>query len=108
MHGSIPSTLSDISYCGIEAQNNVGYASCTDQQTHQQYEYVLVGQSAKAYQLCAVFNEPLSQEAPGTSPYGSSFLNHPAGHYCFNEAIPASDYIQNQAQTGTKPAVLPY
>ena len=67
----------------------------TDQQTNQPYEYILIGQSAKAYQLCATFNAASQTDSrtnipvyPGENVYS----NHPAGHYCFNEAIPVSMY----------------
>ncbi len=86
--GTLPDKISDLS--------GVNYSSIpVDSQTQKPYEYVLIGQSAKAYQLCATFNKD-SKDAGvqvQTYPYmnGDTWA-HPAGHYCFDESIPVSQY----------------
>lgn len=87
--GSIPEKLSDISTV-------VNYFTApVDSQTNQSYEYILVGQSAKAYQLCATFNKESQINKVGSTPvYNNSSWTHPAGRYCFNEAIPLNQYVK--------------
>jgi len=88
----LPGSLADLS-----STNNY-FVLPVDEQTKQQYEYVLVGQSAKAYQLCATFNKASNNNNgmsyPVAQPYygGVQTWTHPAGHYCFTETIPVSQY----------------
>lgn len=91
-HASIPSGLADLT-----ADN---YYVPVDAQSGQPYEYQLIGQSAKAYSLCAVFNKATNNQVNGKAnpiypndPIGS--WNHPAGHYCFSKAIDISLYVKN-------------
>lgn len=86
-YGSIPSTLNDVS------KLNSYMTLPVDPQTKNSYVYVLVGQSAKAYQLCATFNKDSSAQNTAYPMYvGAPNWNHPAGHYCFNLTIPVSQY----------------
>ncbi len=89
MKGSIPATLSEVS--------SVQYMQIpVDAQTGQSYEYHLIGQSAKAYQLCAEFNKASNDKgvASRVYPYGGTSWVHPAGHYCFELAIPLDQYVK--------------
>jgi hypothetical protein len=91
--GSLPNSISDLG-C-VQSSNNPG--TCMDKQTNKPYEYVLIGQSAKAYQLCATFNKDSQTTGVGMNPnyyYGpiNASWDHPAGHYCFSETIPVSQY----------------
>ncbi len=87
LNGSIPGSISDLS-----SSNNY-YVPPTDPQTKNSYEYHLIGQSAKAYSLCAVFNkDSTAQENEEIVPNAYSTWSHPAGRYCFTEAIPLSQY----------------
>jgi hypothetical protein len=68
-----------------------------DEQTGQPYEYTLIGQSAKAYQLCAEFNKATDQSQYNGVVYPNqtgATWSHPAGRYCFTESIPVSLYPQ--------------
>lgn len=97
LYASLPSAINDIPYCDTLSQM-VGLKNlpCYDPQTRQPYEYVLVGQSAKAYQLCATFNKSSTDNGQTSPNYyydpTNSNWSHPAGHYCFSQAIPASQY----------------
>lgn len=87
--GYVPSTLDEVS--------TTGYTTLPlDPQSGASYEYHLVGQSAKAYQLCAEFNKA-SPEASKANvylrPVGDVSWVHPAGHYCFSIAIPLNMYV---------------
>lgn len=87
LKGYLPATLTEIA-------NANNYSSIpVDSQTGAQYEYKLVGQSAKAYQLCATFNKasPLSLVNVSRR-IGYTSYDHPAGHACFNESIPVNMY----------------
>jgi hypothetical protein len=98
LHGVLPNSISDLSGSNYSP-------TPIDQQTGQSYEYVLIGQSAKTYQLCATFNKDQLNYQPGYNymPEPPSSWKHPAGHYCFNETIPVSQY---KAVPTTVPAVL--
>jgi hypothetical protein len=86
--GSLPTTLDEVSklqYTNIPQ----------DGQYKKPYEYHLVGQGAKAYQLCADFNKE-SQDQGTTYPYyagGEISWKHEAGHKCFDLAIPLNMYV---------------
>jgi hypothetical protein len=90
-NSGLPGSLSDLTKSG-------NYYIPADPQSGKFYEYVLVGQSAKAYQLCAEFNNASNgsngngRSVPVVYPSGSISWNHPAGHYCFTETIPTSMY----------------
>jgi hypothetical protein len=90
--GGLPGSLADIS--GFNTYSVVP----VDQQTGKPYEYILVGQSAKAYQLCATFNKSSANNGQTNSviqsyPYdGTLSWSHPAGRYCFTETIPVNQY----------------
>ena len=82
--GSLSGSISDLSN-----PNDYNIVP-VDSQTKTPYEYVLIGQSAKAYQLCATFNKA-SIAYPSDLPTVTTWM-HPAGHYCFSETIPVSQY----------------
>ena len=87
-HAGLPGSLSDIT------SENTYSVLPVDPQTKKPYEYVLVGQSAKAYELCAEFNLA-SNSQNRTEPViylGDISWAHPAGHYCYTETIPVSQY----------------
>ncbi len=101
MRASLPDSLDQ-----IQSDENVSNQQWVDPQTKQPYEYILVGQSAKAYQLCATFNEASQKDVLTYPVYsGSIDWTHPAGHYCFNEAIPVSEYPNVPATGPTTKAV---
>ena len=89
VHGFIPGSIADLSDSGDY------YTAPIDSQNKTVYEYNLIGQSAKAYSLCAVFNKASpTQKGLMTYPtYGNNntWIN-PEGHYCFTETIPLSQY----------------
>ncbi len=89
MKGSLPQNLSELAA-------GTGYQSIpNDPQTGNPYEYKLIGQSSKAYELCANFNSQspeASQPNIYMRPVGYQSWNHPAGHYCFSESIPVNMY----------------
>jgi hypothetical protein len=94
LKGNLPKTFSD-----LISGSGYYYFNQKDPQTNQPYEYVLTDQNTKSYQLCAVFNK--NSEDRNKNPMGAIqsypesngvFQSHPAGHYCFDEAIPASQY----------------
>jgi hypothetical protein len=88
-HGTLPESFADLP-CA-QSYNNSGI--CVDHQTNMPYEYVLIGQSAKAYQLCATFNKANDSTAlVSRYPYSENSWSHPAGHYCFSQSIPVSQY----------------
>ncbi len=105
--GSIPGTLTDMT------NSETYFTIPKDEQTGVPYEYVLIGQSAKAYQLCATFNKDSKTENGDGYSYamgyqtGSGFGIHPAGRYCFSEAIPVSDYPTTPKLYPLSPAELP-
>jgi type II secretory pathway pseudopilin PulG len=84
---SIPGSLSDLSpqyYSPLP----------TDPQSGESYEYQLIGQSAKAYRLCATFNFASDANDPSLAyPYETISWKHPAGRYCFDLAIPLDQYV---------------
>lgn len=91
-HASIPGALNDLTVDNFYVP--------VDQQSGQPYEYQLIGQSAKAYSLCADFNKESNYMINGktssiypSDPIGS--WNHGAGHYCFSKAIDLSLYVKN-------------
>jgi hypothetical protein len=93
--GYIPGSLAEL------ASSTDYYTIPLDEQTGQPYGYILVGQSAKAYQLCATFNKASSADTLNNAynepmiPVGASVSwNHPAGYYCFSESIPVSQYVK--------------
>jgi hypothetical protein len=93
-HNGLPGSITDLA-C-VQSSNSPSY--CTDQQTKQPYEYILVGQSAKAYELCAVFNKASDNKNATTYPVytypsgGVTTWTHPAGHFCFTETINLNMY----------------
>ncbi len=95
--GSLPSAITDIPYCATVSQMaGLQNVPCYDSQTKQPYEYTSINQSTKTYELCATFNKPSpTQNISGDidiRPYGMTQWNHLAGHYCFSETIPVSQY----------------
>jgi hypothetical protein len=86
--GSLPESLSGLA--------SLQYTSIpNDPQSNSPYEYHLIGQSAKAYQLCAEFNKASEEDnlpRPAAYPYQINW-QHKAGHFCFSLSIPVSDYI---------------
>lgn len=87
MKGSLPDTLAEVASSG-------SYMLLpTDPETHTSYEYVMIGQSAKAYELCATFNTDSTENRDNGSSMGyQNSWNHPAGRYCFSYTIPLSSY----------------
>ena len=86
--GSLPTTLDDIA--------KLQYTQMpVDKQGNKSYEYHLIGQSSKAYQLCAEFNKPSQDSNSLTypSPDGLVSWKHEAGHKCFDLAIPLNMYV---------------
>lgn len=92
MNATLPNTLSDLA-------NSGNYMVIpTDPETHTSYEYRVIGESAKAYELCATFNTDSTVVVNGepsmvANGYPNSW-NHPAGRYCFSQAIPLSGYMK--------------
>jgi hypothetical protein len=89
MKGTMPESIADLSLVQYSQIPN-------DAQTGNSYEYKLIGQSAKAYELCAEFNKDTKDpKTPVISyPYGDVSWVHPAGHYCFKLAIPVNQYVK--------------
>lgn len=88
LKGALPATLDDIA--------KLQYTQMPlDKQSNVQYEYHLVAQSAKSYQLCATFNKPSQDQGNSTSPYmdGGVSWKHEAGHKCFDLTIPLNMYV---------------
>ncbi|KND47621.1 MAG: hypothetical protein AB201_01660 [Parcubacteria bacterium C7867-006] len=89
MKASMPSKMEDLTL--------VQYSQIpVDPQSGKAYEYNLIGQSAKAYELCAEFNID-SKTTKGVSasyPYQDISRVHPAGYYCFKLAIPVGQYVK--------------
>lgn len=86
--GSLPSSLEEIS--------KLQYVQLpVDKQSNKSYEYHLIGQSAKAYQLCAEFNKASQSQSNVSYPYygGDVSWQHEAGHKCFDLAIPLNMYV---------------
>lgn len=95
LHASLPSSINDL---GCVQSSNSGM--CSDKQTNRMYEYILIGQSAKAYQLCAEFNKASQKNQYAVPLYYDTTAtdwSHPAGRYCFDKTIPANQYIQPKA-----------
>ncbi len=88
MKASMPESLSDLSA--------VQYSQIpVDIQSGKSYEYKLIGQSAKAYELCAEFNtDTKNTNSRAMYPYGEISWIHPSGHHCFQLAIPVSQYVK--------------
>ncbi len=91
-HGSIPTDLSEV----YDTTGGKSSLVPVDAQSQQPYEYHLIGQSAKAYELCAEFNfasdavrAPIASYAYDVS---MTTWNHDAGHYCFKLSIPLDQY----------------
>jgi hypothetical protein len=82
-HSGLPGSLADLN------SGNDYYVVPKDPETGNQYEYILVGQSAKAYQVCAEFNK--ASKNTGSYPYGENWT-HPAGHHCFDRVIDINMY----------------
>lgn len=83
--GSMPESLaqlSELNYMPVPV----------DMQSGNQYTYELIGQSAKAYKLCAVFNFDTTQSTKKSFPYGTVWT-HGAGNVCFNQSIPVNMYV---------------
>ncbi len=94
MKGSLPLTIAELSA--------VQYSDTrTDMQSGKPYEYNLIGQSAKAYELCAEFNKASDEARAETSiamyPYAPTSWTHPAGRYCFQLAIPANQTLPTKS-----------
>jgi hypothetical protein len=86
-HAGLPGSLSDLT-----AEPNNYAVTPVDMQSGKPYEYKLIGQSAKAYELCAEFNKPsndknINGRSMPVSPYGGTFWSHPAGRHCFTQTI---------------------
>lgn len=93
--GSIPNNLSELE------DPISGFVPPIDPETGEDYGYTLIGQSAKAFELCATFdreglgfmNGPSRPMIPSGMPEGASisrtFENwaHGAGEHCFSRAI---------------------
>lgn len=91
--GSLPTNLSELQD-GIS-----GYVTPADPKTNKSYEYTLVGQSAKAFQLCATFERsgnangyfgpsmPIAVDMSAVRATGSENWQHIAGHQCFDRSI---------------------
>lgn len=102
---ALPLKLLDLS------NENIYYTEPTDKQLSKPYEYQKT--SENTYQLCADFNidskydrnTSIYPARPGSSLYSSSPWNHPAGHYCFSENLPA--YQQVTTPFGTVRALPP-
>ncbi len=91
MNASLPSTLNELSTSGNYSVVPV------DPETSQPYEYTLIGQSAKAYELCATFNTSTVDKNGTPSRVGMEYLtawNHPEGRFCFSQSIPLSGYMK--------------
>lgn len=80
----------------------LGWSIPRDPETNEPYEYILIGQSAKAFELCATFDEatPSRGNMPDrdysfvhpTGPFESENWNHPAGRHCFDRTIDPDFY----------------
>ena len=89
MKASMPSKIEDLSL--------VQYSQIpVDPQSGKAYEYNLIGQSAKAYELCAEFNtdSKITRGVSVSYPYQDVSWIHPAGRYCFKLAIPVGQYVK--------------
>jgi hypothetical protein len=82
--GSLPNSLNDLS------ADNSYFMVPLDSQKNTPFEYVLVGQSAKTYQLCAVFNKASDNSSRMSN---LDIWAHPAGRHCFNITIPLDQYV---------------
>ncbi len=95
-HSGLPGSLAELS------GPNGYFIPPVDQQSGNAYEYVLIGQSAKTYQICAVFNKASDEaelSAARTYPYGGVSWAHPAGRHCFTQTINPNMY------PGVKPVI---
>lgn len=99
--GSIPSSLAEL------GDPISGYQTPVDPETSAAYEYTLIGQSAKAFELCATFARPTSRYsmngvmvdiARPTMSYAepmakvSENWQHEAGRTCFSRSIDVELY----------------
>ncbi|MEK7147926.1 MAG: hypothetical protein AAB758_01370, partial [Patescibacteria group bacterium] len=80
-----------------------GFKAPNDPKTGEPYEYTLIGQSAKAFQLCATFegeslkaNGSMAQPiyAPVLSARAPEVWNHGIGRVCFDRSIDPDLYPQ--------------
>lgn len=88
LNQSIPDKMSDLT--------SIQYSNIPlDPETGVPYQYNLIGQSAKAYELCAEFDTD-TNEIKSSAPYMYADISwsHPAGHYCFKLAIPVGQYVK--------------
>ena len=87
--GSIPDNLSQLE------DPISGFSIPRDPETGESYEYTLIGQSAKAFELCATFSEaslnspnrPAPIYAPEISVRAPENWEHEAGRVCFSRSI---------------------
>ncbi|OGJ15057.1 hypothetical protein A2585_00580 [Candidatus Nomurabacteria bacterium RIFOXYD1_FULL_39_12] len=90
LKGFLPTALSD-----LISLNNYSFMP-VDQQTGKAYEYKLLGQSARAYELCAEFNKASNDKGNQTTamkyPYGDVSWTHGSGRYCFERAVDTNMY----------------
>lgn len=93
----LPGSLSDIE------DSISGFEIPKDPETNLPYEYVLIGQSAKTFQLCATFTRESQGEGsmmgrdysyamPMDPMMGGEKWNHPAGRHCFDRTIDPDFY----------------
>lgn len=86
-NGALPSTLSDLN------DSISGFKAPVDPRTGAQYEYTLIGQSAKAFELCATFDTESKNSQMQNVDYptyglsGSDNWAHGVGHQCFTRSI---------------------
>ncbi len=88
LNQSIPDKMSDLT--------SLQYSNIPlDPETGIPYQYNLIGQSAKAYELCAEFDTD-TNETKSRVPYMYADISwsHPMGHYCFKLAIPVNQYVK--------------
>lgn len=86
--GNLPNTLEDIS--------QLQYVQIPlDRQSGKSYEYHLINQNTKSYQLCAEFNKSSSVQNNTSYVLYSSEVNwkHEIGHKCFDLTIPLNMYV---------------
>jgi hypothetical protein len=96
--GKLPNTLDDLSGAGRY------FTVPVDMQSQKPYEYVLVNQNAKSYNLCAEFNITSPDAAKPDiymRPIGYQSWKHPAGHWCFEQVIDQSQYPKPVPMMGT-------
>lgn len=90
LKGSLPNTLNEV----VSSGNYMILP--TDPETYASYEYIMIDQNAKTYELCATFNTDSTSIngniAPSRVEINPNSWNHPAGRYCFSQTIPLSSY----------------